>query len=69
MITAFFIAFNIILVPFAYLATVFKKAKMLCVDMSAKRKTGDRVKNMKSKSPTGDFLFFLLLGLPMLIVT
>ena len=33
-ITAFFIAFNILLVPFAYLATVFKKAKMLCVDMS-----------------------------------
>ena len=68
-ITAFFIAFNLVLIPFAYLTTVFKKAKMMCVDMSGQRKTGERVKNMKSKSPGGDFLLFLLLGLPMLIVT
>ena len=66
LITAFFMAFNLVFLPFAYLVAIYKKAKMLGESMSGKRKTGERVRGMKSKSPVGDFLFFILMGLPLL---
>ena len=46
--TIIFIVMNLVLLPFAYLATIFKKAKLMATSNSDKRKTGERVKDMKS---------------------
>ena len=59
---------NLVLLPFAYLATILRKAKLMTVNMSDRRKTGERVKAMKSKSAAGDFIVFLLLGIPLLLL-
>ena len=46
--TALFMALNLILLPFAYLAAIFKKAKLVNIRIPSRNKTGDRVRDLRS---------------------
>ena len=66
--TALFMAMNLILLPFAYLAAILKKAKLVNMKLPGKNKTGDRVRDLRSDQPSLDLLTFIFLGLPLLIL-
>ena len=66
-ITAFFVASNLVLLPFAYLAALYKKAQLL----REKNKLDTRIASMTLKKASvvswTDILVFTILGIPLLL--
>ena len=56
-----FTIFNLVMMPFAYLKTCYEKGKQVFIDDS--RETEEQQKSLRN------FLFFLLLGIPLLLAT
>ena len=67
-ITALFVALNLVLLPFAYLAAIYKKAKLVNMRLPKRHERGDRVRDMRSDSPSVELITFVLLGLPILLI-
>ena len=68
-LTVLFLAFSMLLLPFAYLSAIVKKIKVIMnFRGKVEKKKARGAKKVMSKTPWVDLLLFIILGLPMLVL-